>query len=56
VREYLVAHGIAENTIRAEGRGKSEPLTRPGDCRNSLPRTQLIACLQIDRRVDIDVH
>jgi len=55
VRDFLVARGIPQSTIRAEGRGKSQPLTKPGDCRH-LPRTKLIACLQIDRRVDIDVH
>lgn len=33
----------------------TQPLTKPGDCKN-LPRIKLITCLQIDRRVDIDVH
>jgi OmpA-OmpF porin, OOP family len=56
VKDYLVERGIPADVIRAEGRGKTQPLTHPGDCRNSLPRARLIACLQMDRRVDIDVH
>lgn len=55
VKAYLVGKGIEPNRIYAEGKGKSQPVTKPGDCKNSLGRTKLIACLQPDRRVDVEV-
>jgi len=55
VKDYLMRQGIPANIIQAEGRGKTQPLTKPNDCKD-LPRIKLIACLQIDRRVDIEVH
>lgn len=35
--------------------GKTQPVTRPADCQG-LPRKKLIACLQPDRRVDIETR
>jgi OOP family OmpA-OmpF porin len=55
VKSYLISKGIAAERIRAEGRGKTQPVTRPADCQG-LPRQKLIACLQPDRRVDIETH
>ena len=49
-----VAERVLER-IRAEGRGKTQPVTRPADCQG-LPRKKLIACLQPDRRVDIETR
>ncbi len=53
-KDYLVSKGIAASRVTAEGRGKKQPITKPGECRG-LPRTKLIACLQPDRRVDVEV-
>jgi OOP family OmpA-OmpF porin len=55
VRGYLVfSAGLDASRITAEGRSESEPVTQPGDCKGrSSPR--VIACLQPDRRVDIQV-
>ena len=52
VREwsYLVSHGIRADYVTAEGHGKSNPVTT--DCRNG-ERSQLIACLAPDRRVEV---
>lgn len=55
VKNYLISKGIAAERIRAEGRGKTQPVTRPADCQG-LPRKKLIACLQPDRRVDIETR
>ena len=54
VKKYLVAKGIEPNRVYAEGKGKSQPLTKPGDC-TVKNRKALIACLQPDRRVDVEV-
>jgi len=54
VKKYLVGKGIAPNRIYAEGKGKSQPVTKPGDCKGKRGK-QLIACLQPDRRVDVEV-
>jgi OmpA-OmpF porin, OOP family len=54
VKQYLVAKGIEPNRVYAEGKGETQPLTKPGDCRMTN-RKALIACLQPDRRVDVEV-
>ena len=54
VKKYLVAKGIEPNRIYAEGKGKTQPLTKPADCKTKN-RKALIACLQPDRRVDVEV-
>lgn len=53
VRGVLVSHGVAAGSIRAEGRGEAEPVTR--DCADSLAHRALVACLAPDRRVEIAV-
>lgn len=55
VKNYLISKGISADRLRAEGRGKTQPVTRPADCQG-LPRKKLIACLQPDRRVDIETR
>jgi OOP family OmpA-OmpF porin len=54
VKKYLVDKGIEPNRVYAEGKGKSQPLTKAADCRMKN-RKALIACLQPDRRVDVEV-
>ena len=54
VKQYLVGKGIEPNRIYAEGKGKTQPLVKAGDCRMTN-RKALIACLQPDRRVDVEV-
>jgi OOP family OmpA-OmpF porin len=54
VRQYLAKLGIEENRVRTEGRGDNEPVT--GDQCKGVRGTKLIACLQPDRRVEIEVR
>jgi OOP family OmpA-OmpF porin len=55
VKEYLAQKGVEQNKVRSEGRGESEPVT--GDqCKGNKANAKLIACLQPDRRVDIEVR
>lgn len=56
VRTYLVeSGGIPANKITAQGKGPSEPVTKPAECKGSTANKQLIACLQPDRRVEVEV-
>lgn len=56
VKAYLVDAGTVEATrVTAVGRGESAPVTRPEDCSDRQSRPKLIACLQPDRRVTVEV-
>ena len=55
VKEYLVAMGIPAPLIDAEGKGETQPETRPGDCMGAKS-AKVIACLQPDRRVDVEMR
>lgn len=56
VRTYLVeSAAIPASKITAQGKGASEPVTKAGECKGSNASTQLIACLQPDRRVEVEV-
>ncbi len=56
VSNYLVTTaGIPAAKINARGVNGSEPVTQPGDCKGTKVTPALIACLQPDRRVDIEV-
>ncbi len=55
VKAYLVSKGIEPNRIYTEGKGKSQPVTKPGQCKGNKVTKKLIACLQPDRRVEIQV-
>lgn len=52
VRRYLAAQGLPADRIRAVGMGESQPVKQ---CDNHGGRSQLIACLQPNRRVEIQV-
>jgi OOP family OmpA-OmpF porin len=54
VKDYLVSRDIPANRIKAEGMGETQPVTKPGDCTGPTSK-KLIACLQPDRRVDVEV-
>jgi len=54
VKAYMVSKGVEASRIYAEGKGETQPVTKAGDCAG--PKSaKVIACLQPDRRVDIEV-
>jgi len=54
VKNYLVNKGIPADRIKAEGKGKTEPITKVTDCRG-MTKVHIIACLQPDRRTEVTV-
>lgn len=54
VRDYLIAKGVEPNRVHAEGKGETQPMTVAGECAGAKS-TKVIACLQPDRRVEIEV-
>ena len=56
VKAYLADAGrINAAKISAVGKGETSPKTQPGDCKGNKANPKLIACLQPDRRVEIEV-
>jgi len=56
VKAYLVGNdGLDATRITAVGRSESMPVTQPGQCQGKAASTALIACLQPDRRVVVEV-
>ena len=59
VKTYLMeAGGIPVDKITAKGVGESDPVTKPGECaseKGAKVTKELIACLQPDRRVEVEV-
>ena len=53
VRNYLVSKGVAKDKIETLGMGKTQPV--PGVTCNQKNRKELIACLQPNRRVEVEV-
>lgn len=54
VKTYLVSKGVESNRVHTEGKGETQPATKPGECAGAKS-AKVIACLQPDRRVDVDV-
>lgn len=54
VKTYLLSKGIEANRIQTEGKGETQPVTKAGDCLGAKS-AKVIACLQPDRRVDIEI-
>jgi len=58
VKSYLAGKGLPGDRVRVEGKGEAQPVTA-GECRNMGPErgsnAKLVACLQPDRRVEIEV-
>ncbi|GAA4014836.1 outer membrane beta-barrel protein [Actimicrobium antarcticum] len=53
--ELVTAAGIPTGKIVTAGVNGAEPVTKPGDCVGQKVSKALIACLQPDRRVDVEV-
>jgi OmpA-OmpF porin, OOP family len=54
VKTYMVSMGVDAARIYTEGKGEMQPVTKAGDC-TGRKSAKVIACLQPDRRVDIEV-
>lgn len=54
VTNYLLDKGVPANRLQSEGRGETQPKTKAGDCLGAKS-SKVIACLQPDRRVDIEL-
>jgi OOP family OmpA-OmpF porin len=54
VKSYLVDKGVATERIHTEGKGESQPVTKIGEC-DGRRSAAVIACLQPDRRVEVEV-
>lgn len=54
VRDYLVSKGIPVKRVYTEGKGARQPVTKPDQCQGAKS-SKVIACLQPDRRVDLEV-
>jgi len=55
VKAYLVETGIPADKVIARGVDGEDPVTKPDDCPGRARTPALIACLQPDRRVDVEV-
>jgi OmpA-OmpF porin, OOP family len=55
VKAYLVEIGIPADKVAARGVDGEDPVTKPEDCPGRARTPALIACLQPDRRVDVEV-
>ena len=54
VKSYLLGKGIDTNRVHTEGKGELQPTTKAGECVGAKS-AKVIACLQPDRRVSIEV-
>lgn len=56
VKGYLVDTGKLDGArIRTVGKNESMPVTKSGECVGTASTKKLVACLQPDRRVDVEV-
>lgn len=53
VKNYLAARGISVRGATVEALGESAPVTQ---CASDLKHSELVACLQEDRRVEVRLH
>ena len=49
------AGGVDAGRVSAVGKGETQAVSTAEDCHGTKPNAKLIACLQPDRRVDVEV-
>ena len=55
VKSYLINSGVDSTKISATAKGETQPITQADDCKGNKATAKLIACLQPDRRVVVEV-
>jgi OOP family OmpA-OmpF porin len=55
VKDYLVSRNVLASRIEADGKGETQPMTKATDCTGPTS-ARIIACLQPDRRVDVEMQ
>ena len=55
VKDYLINAGVPQSQIDAQGMGETQPLTTTQECIGKQS-AKVIACLQPDRRVDVELQ
>ena len=55
VRDYLMANNLQASSMDTKGMGESQPMTAAKDCTGANATAKLVACLQPDRRVDVEM-
>jgi OOP family OmpA-OmpF porin len=56
VRDYLVGQSVGANVIEARGLGETQPTEETAACKGNTKSAKLIACLQPDRRVEVEMQ
>ncbi len=56
VKAYLLSKNVNASRVLADGKGETQPVTKASDCRGAVATTKVKACLQPDRRVDIEMR
>jgi OOP family OmpA-OmpF porin len=54
VKTYLVSKGIQSGQVHTSAKGETQPMTKAGECKGTAA-AKFIACLQPDRRVELEV-
>lgn len=54
VRDYLIGQNVGANVIEAQGLGETQPTPETANCKGRKS-AKLIACLQPDRRVEVEM-
>ena len=55
VKDYLVSKNLMADSIEAKGMGETQPVTTAATCVGNKATAKLVACLQPDRRVDVEM-
>ena len=55
VKDYLLSKGVSEKVIFWEGKGAKSPVPVTKFCDEEMAKDQLVACLQPNRRVVVEV-
>ncbi|MBV8467805.1 MAG: OmpA family protein [Burkholderiales bacterium] len=54
---YLVSKGVPASMITAVGKGSTQPITKPEDCKKfAKKKAKLISCYAPDRRVEVSIY